>query len=89
MLIHIDTNICRLTKLSLAFISVVFIDHYNNSNINSKTINDLLLTTKLYRIYWLNWSGYPSKRLYVKRTDHETHDKIATITGATLGLQSN
>ena len=41
------------------------------------------------RIYWLDWSGYPSKRLYVKRTGHETHDKIATITGVTLGLQSN
>ena len=27
MLIHTDTNICRLTGLSLAFISVVFIDH--------------------------------------------------------------
>ena len=40
-------------------------------------------------IYWLDWSGYPSKCLYIKRTDHETHDKIATITGATLGLQSN
>ena len=39
--------------------------------------------------YWLNWSGYPSKRLYVKRTGHETHDKITTITGVTLGLQSN
>ena len=39
-------------------------------------------------ICWLNWSGYPSKRLYVKRTGHEMHDKIATIT-ATLGLQSN
>ena len=26
---------------------------------------------------------------YVKRTGHETHDKIAMITGATLGLQSN
>ena len=46
-------------------------------------------TTKLYRIYWLDWSGYPSKRLYVKCTGHETHNKIATITGATLGLQSN
>ena len=30
-------------EFSLAFISVVFSDHYNNSNINSKTINDLLL----------------------------------------------
>ena len=33
--------------------------------------------------------GYPSKCLYVKRTGHETHDKIATITGATFGLKSN
>ena len=41
MLIHTDTNICRLTGFSLAFISVVLVIT-NNSNINSKTINDLL-----------------------------------------------
>ena len=36
MLIHKDTNnlyACRLTGFSLAFISVVFGDDYNNSNI--------------------------------------------------------
>ena len=47
-------------------------------------------TTKLYRIYWLNWPGYTSKLLYVKCTGHETmHDKIAIITGVKLGLKSN
>ena len=39
-------------------------------------------------IYWLDWSGYPSKRLYVKRTGHETHDKIATITGRHLASRA-
>ena len=44
MVIHTDTNICRLTGFSLAFISVInFLVITNNSNINSKTINDLLL----------------------------------------------
>ena len=42
MLIHTDTNICRLTGFSLTFISVVLVIA-NNSNINSKTITDLLL----------------------------------------------
>ena len=45
--------------------------------------------TKLYRIYWLDLPGYPSKRLYVKRTGHETYYKIAIITGMTLGLKNN
>ena len=45
--------------------------------------------TKLYRIYWLDWPGYPSKCVYVKRTGHETHYKIATITVMTLGLKNN
>ena len=30
------------------------------------------------------WPNYPSKRLYVKRTGHETHDEIAIITEAQL-----
>ena len=46
-------------------------------------------TAKLYRIYWLDGPNYPSKCFYVKRTGHETHDKIAIITGGTLGLKSN
>ena len=46
MLIHKDTNnlsICRLTGFSLALSSQSFLVMTNNSNINSKTINDLLL----------------------------------------------
>ena len=42
MLTHTDTNTCRLSGLSLAFISVVLVIT-NNSNIKSKMINDLLL----------------------------------------------
>ena len=45
-----------------------------------------LLNLQLYRIYW---PGYPSKHLYVKSKGHDMHDKIATITGATLNLNSN
>ena len=71
-------GLCSCTPLCC--ISHTAVLHSNKSKSKS---------TKLYRIYWLDWSGYPSKRLYVKRTGHETHDKIATITGATLGLQSN
>ena len=41
------------------------------------------------RIYWLDWPGYPTKYLYVKHIGHETHNKIATITGAIIGLKSN
>ena len=42
-------------------------------------------TIKLYRIYSPSCS---SKRLYVKHIDNEMYDKIATITGPTLGLKS-
>ena len=59
----------------------------NNNNINLKMINDLLLN--YIGSTGSIGPGYPSKRLYVKRTSHEMHDKNAIITGVTLGLKSN
>ena len=41
------------------------------------------------RMYWLSWFGYLNKCLDVKYRAHEIHNKIATITGATLGLKGN
>ena len=80
MLIQTDTNICRQTGFSLAFISVILCDQLED---------DKRPITKLYRNYWLDCPGYPSKCLYIKHLGHETHDKIAIIAGATLGLKSN
>ena len=57
------------------------------------SLNDLRIAKLLnYSRYWkyrIYWPSYLSKHLYVKPTGHETHDKIATITGSTLGLKSH
>ena len=83
MFIHTDTNICKLISFGflLAFISFFSINN-NNNNIN--LLNDLLLNCWTYNcIGSIDLVILYSKRLYVKHTGHEMHDKIATITVAT------